>query len=138
MMLPLPSISTTRAPAARMMTARPTFSILFSTGVTLAERHWVTSDERRRVPMKSIRQALDYVAQQYPSPHPLLTQGFATDGYSLFVEKIEGLIENASKIGQLGIEAVLRDLLLRIDRDGRRLPRAISRACCAGGTRIRC
>jgi hypothetical protein len=30
-----------------MMTARPAFSIVFSTGVTLAERYGVTSDERR-------------------------------------------------------------------------------------------
>jgi hypothetical protein len=47
MMLPLRSISTTCAPTARMMTARPAFSIVFSTGVTLAERYGVTSDERR-------------------------------------------------------------------------------------------
>jgi hypothetical protein len=30
-----------------MMTARPAFSILFSTGVTLAEHYWVTSRERQ-------------------------------------------------------------------------------------------
>ena len=29
--------------------APPRFSILFSTGVTLAERYWVTTDERRRL-----------------------------------------------------------------------------------------
>jgi hypothetical protein len=32
-----------------MMTARPAFSILFSTGVTLAEHYWVTSRERQRM-----------------------------------------------------------------------------------------
>ena len=47
--MPLPSIATTGAPAARMMTARPAFSILFSTGVTLAEHYWVTSRERQSV-----------------------------------------------------------------------------------------
>jgi uncharacterized protein (DUF433 family) len=74
------------------------------------------------VPMKAIRDALDYVSQRYPSSHPLLTQEFATDGAHLFVEKIAGVIENASQQGQLGMEPVLRALLKRIDRDGRNRP----------------
>ena len=47
MMLPLSSLSTTCAPTARMMTRAPALSILFPIRVTLTERYWVTSDERR-------------------------------------------------------------------------------------------
>jgi hypothetical protein len=41
-----------------MMTSAPRFSILFSTGVTLAERYWVTSDERRSLCPLFSREAL--------------------------------------------------------------------------------
>jgi hypothetical protein len=39
MMLPISALSTTCAPTARMMMARPACSILFLSGVTLAERY---------------------------------------------------------------------------------------------------
>jgi len=47
MMLPISALSTTCAPTARMMTHAPALSILFPIRVTLTERYWVTSDERR-------------------------------------------------------------------------------------------
>ena len=42
-----PSICSTGAPAARMMTSAFAFSILFSVGVSFAERYWVNFGERR-------------------------------------------------------------------------------------------
>jgi len=45
--MPLPSLSPTRAPYGADDDAAPAFSILLSMGVTLTERYWVTSGERR-------------------------------------------------------------------------------------------
>jgi uncharacterized protein (DUF433 family) len=83
----------------------------------LIEAHILKSTRQRdEVPMKAIRDALDNVAEAYPSPHPLITQEFLTDGRFLFVKRLNDLI-NATKMGQLGIEPILKDYLNRIDRD---------------------
>jgi uncharacterized protein (DUF433 family) len=88
----------------------------------LIEAHILKSTRRRdEVPMKFVRTAIDYVLEKFPSPHPLITQKFETDGRFLFVRKFDDLI-NASKMGQLGIEPVLREYLSRIDRDTRGMP----------------
>jgi len=83
----------------------------------LIEAHILRSTRRRdEVPMKFIRAAIDYVAQAFPSEHPLITQQFETDGRFLFIRKFDELI-NASRMGQFGIEPVLNEYLNRIDRD---------------------
>jgi uncharacterized protein (DUF433 family) len=64
---------------------------------------------------------MDYIAHEYPSKHPLLTEEFFTDGKALFVKKLEGYID-ASSYGQLGIEAILEMYLRRIERDRSGLP----------------
>jgi uncharacterized protein (DUF433 family) len=91
----------------------------------LIEAHILKSTRRRdEVPMKFIRDAIDYVAEAYPAKHPLITQQFETDGRYLFVRKLEGLV-NASKMGQLGMEPILNEYLARIDRDTQRMPVAL-------------
>jgi uncharacterized protein (DUF433 family) len=88
----------------------------------LIEAHILKSTRQRdEVPMKFIRQAIDYVTEQFPSPHPLITQKFETDGRFLFIRRVDDLI-NASKMGQFGIEPILRDYLSRIDRDTQGMP----------------
>jgi len=88
----------------------------------LIEAHILKSTRRRDdVPMKFIRAAIDYVLETFPSPHPLITQKFETDGRFLFIRRFDDLI-NASKHGQLGIGHVLNEYLSRIDRDTRGMP----------------
>lgn len=89
----------------------------------LSEAHILKwTRQRDEVPMKAIRDALDYVAQAFPSNHPLITQKFLTDGRFLFVKKLEELI-NASLQGQLAEEILVS--LERIDRDTVGMPIAV-------------
>jgi uncharacterized protein (DUF433 family) len=88
----------------------------------LIEAHILKSTRRRDdVPMKCIRAAIDYVNEAHPSTHPLITQEFETEGRFLFVRKLGELI-NASLLGQLGMEPILKEYLSRIDRDTQRMP----------------
>jgi uncharacterized protein (DUF433 family) len=89
----------------------------------LIEAHILKSTRRRdEVPMKFIRVAIDYVSETYTGlKHPLITQEFETDGRFLFVRKLDELV-NASKMGQLGMEPILKEYLSRIDRDTQRMP----------------
>ena len=66
------------------------------------------------VEMPSIRKAIDYVRKTYPSPHPLLSESFLTDGKDLFVEENqekttghEHTINVSSSWGQLGLGPIL-------------------------------
>ena len=91
----------------------------------LIEAHILKSTLRRdEVPMKYIRTAIDYVNDAYPSQHPLITQEFETEGQFLFVRKLGELI-NASLMGQLAMEPILKEYLSRIDRDTQKMPVAL-------------
>lgn len=89
----------------------------------LVEVHILLSTRKKhQVEMPSIRKALDYVREKYPSKHPLLTEDFLTDGKDLFVKKIEGRVKreetiNLSMWGQLGFAPILDFYLRRIERD---------------------
>ncbi|MHB8539607.1 MAG: DUF433 domain-containing protein [Candidatus Acidiferrales bacterium] len=87
----------------------------------LVEAHILLSTRKKhRVEMPAIRRAIDYVRKSFPSPHPLLTEQFRTDGKDLFVRKIEEMGEqtiNVSMWGQLGLAPILDVYLKRIERD---------------------
>jgi len=58
--------------------------------------------------MPAIRRAIDFVRRTNPSPHPLLSESFLTDGKDLFIKKIGGTAGkeqtiNVSRCGQLGL-----------------------------------
>lgn len=57
-----------------------------------------------------------YVHEALDVQHPLTTEQFKTNGVDLFVERL-GKIINASREGQLGMKAVLRGSLDRIEYD---------------------
>lgn len=91
----------------------------------LIEAHILRSTRKRdEVPMKFIRDAIDFVNERYPARHPLITGEFETDGRHLFVRKLEGLL-NASLKGQIALEPILDEYLKRIDRDTQRRPIAV-------------
>ena len=60
----------------------------------LIEAHILKSTRRRdEVPMKFIREAIDYVDKQHPSPHPLISAEFETDGkYTCLLESSKVLL----------------------------------------------
>jgi uncharacterized protein (DUF433 family) len=94
----------------------------------LVEAHILLSTRKKhRVEVPAIRRALDYVRRMYPSPHPLLSESFLTDGRDLFVKKIqyatgEEQTINVSSWGQLGLGPILDLYLRRIERDKRGWP----------------
>jgi uncharacterized protein (DUF433 family) len=93
----------------------------------LVETHILLSTRRKYlVEMPAIRSAINYVKRFYPSPHPLLSENFLTDGKDLFVKKIEGKDKeqtvNISRWGQFGFAPVLDLYLQRIERDEKGLP----------------
>jgi uncharacterized protein (DUF433 family) len=49
-----------------------------------------------------VRSALTKMNQEYPQPHPLISQAFLTDRKNLFIEKL-GKIINVSQHGQMGL-----------------------------------
>jgi len=89
----------------------------------LVEAHILLSTRKKHcVEIPAIRRALDYVRKTYPSPRPLLSETFLTDGKDLFVKKIlhatgEEQTINISSWGQLGLGPILDLYLRRIERD---------------------
>jgi uncharacterized protein (DUF433 family) len=89
--------------------------------MNLVEAHVLAGIRRKHgVGLQQIRRALDYVQKRCGVERPLIDQSFQTDGHSLFIERLEQLI-NASKDGQLAMPDFWPELD-RIDRDVAGLP----------------
>jgi uncharacterized protein (DUF433 family) len=88
----------------------------------LVEAHILLSTRKKhQLQLPAIRNAIDYVSEEFPSKHPLLSEQFYTDGKDLFIKKLEQTID-VSKRGQLGIGPILDLYLRRIERDRSGLP----------------
>ena len=72
-----------------------------------------------KIQLDKVRSALDYIDQEFKTPHPLATEKFRTDGVNLFIERYGSLI-NVSNEGQLELKLELQAHLKRIktDREG--------------------
>jgi uncharacterized protein (DUF433 family) len=93
----------------------------FLSFMNLVEAHILAGIRRRHgVGLPQVRTALDYVRRRCGVDRPLIDQSFQTDGRSLFIDKLERLI-NASKGGQLAMPDLL-PRLERIERDPQGLP----------------
>jgi len=66
--------------------------------------------------MPKIRDAIDYLFQQFRSAHPLLGHDFFTDGKDLFIKKILETV-NLSKKGQLAFKDLVDAHLDRLVKD---------------------
>lgn len=81
------------------------------------------SSYRSRVPLQSIRRALDFAAAELQAERPLLTVDFRVKGKSLFLQfAAEGGDEyllNASRSGQLAWPTALDDFIESVDYDPR-------------------
>lgn len=100
------------------------FSLSF---FNLAEAHVISATRHGfNIPITKIRGAIEFVARNELTRHPLLTRKFETDGVDLFIRYLSGhgeeKILNLSKPGQLGLREVLNSYLQRIDRDLSGLP----------------
>lgn len=85
--------------------------------INLVETHILDAiRHEHRLPRKTVRAALEYVAREFGSRHPLAQQQFETDGVNLFIQKVDKLI-NVSQDGQLAMRELLESHLQRIEHD---------------------
>jgi uncharacterized protein (DUF433 family) len=88
----------------------------------LVEAHILRfTTEKRGIPLKNVRDALNYVQEKIPGRHPLLTHNFETSGKDLFIQHLGNTI-NATKQGQYAMRQILEKYLNRIPRDPYGLP----------------
>jgi uncharacterized protein (DUF433 family) len=104
--------------------ADPIHSVL--SFANLAEAHVLQATRDQDIPIPNVRVVMDYVQQQWPSRHPLISKEFYRFGKQLFVKMLEGdadsLPVNASKAGQIGLKAILDECLERLERDSTGYP----------------
>ena len=114
--------TSTDAPAVSPLIVRPDNSGALSF-LNLLECHTLSSLRRRHnISVLSIRRALNTLGEIYPdSPHPLLNQDFQTDGVSLFIERLDNLV-NISLGGQTAMRELMVAHLQRIEHDSHGLP----------------
>lgn len=85
--------------------------------MNLVEAHVIGGMRRlEMVRFPKVRNALNFLEEQFPSPHPLADQLFETDGVNLFIRKLDHLI-NISQNGQIEMQEVVSGYLRRIDRN---------------------
>jgi uncharacterized protein (DUF433 family) len=90
--------------------------------MNLVEIHVLDGIRRKHnIPLEKVRIAVNYLAKQFPSKHPLADQDFQTDGLNLFIQKFRQLI-NISQEGQLAMQEILQAHLHRIERDVKGIP----------------
>jgi len=87
----------------------------------LVEAHVLRSTINSGVPLKNMRNALDYIRRTIPGKHPLLSHDFEVSGKDAFIQHL-GMTICATKHGQLAMRKVLEQHLKRIVRDERGLP----------------
>ena len=90
--------------------------------LNLVEVHVLDAIRREhKLSLQKVRKALRYLAERYPSTHPLADERFMTDGLDLFIARYGQLI-NISQAGQLAIRELLEAHLRRIERDSAGIP----------------
>lgn len=76
------------------------------------------------VPLKSVRHAVSYLRESSGSPHPLADYWFQLKGVDLIVQDA-GFVINATRYGQIEMEAVIRAYLERVVRDPTNAPESL-------------
>lgn len=69
-----------------------------------------------KIDLGKVRDALDFIDEQFQAPHPLARERFLTDGVGLFIERYGSLI-HASKSMQTELKDALNNHLERIEPD---------------------
>ena len=88
----------------------------------LVEAHVLWAIRRKHhISLFKVRDAVEFLQEQFGSERPLIEQQFVTDGIDLFIEKVGDLI-NVSRKGQMAMREVLEMYLRRIERDETGLP----------------
>lgn len=85
--------------------------------LNLIELHVLDAIRREhKIELANVRRTVRYLAREFRTQHPLADVQMETNGTDLFVQEY-GRLVNASREGQLAMQAVLEGFLRRIDRD---------------------
>ena len=72
--------------------------------------------QHHKIQLNKVREALDFIGEQFQVPHPLAKEDFRTNGVDLFIERYGELI-NASSGGKEELKEALNAHLERIEPD---------------------
>jgi uncharacterized protein (DUF433 family) len=87
----------------------------------LAEAHVLAATRYdHEVSVKAVRTALETLEKKYPSPHPLISRDFLTNGEDLFIKTLREN-ENLSHPGQLNLKKIMDKFLAHVGRDKNKL-----------------
>jgi uncharacterized protein (DUF433 family) len=87
----------------------------------LAEAHILAATRYlHHVPLQRVRWAIETIQEKYPSPHPLISNDFFTDGKDIFIKKIDET-ENLTVPGKMNFKEILDLFLRHIERDENQL-----------------
>lgn len=102
--------------------------------INLIEAHVLAAIRRKhRVDMPAVRRAIDFLKNEFGSPHPLADHKFETNGVDLFVERY-GQLMSVSQGGQLAVRELLQAHLRRIEWDTEGMPLRLYPFTRIGGT----
>jgi uncharacterized protein (DUF433 family) len=91
--------------------------------INLAEAHVLGACRRTHgITLHNVCRALDFVAKEFSSQHPLIEQEFDTDGVSLFVDHLGSFVD-ASARGQVVMRELVKEHLKRLEREDARVVR---------------
>lgn len=82
----------------------------------LIEVHVLRAIRKHHVDLDKVRDALDFIEEEFQASHPLARESFLTDGVDLFIERY-GFLINASKNEQSELKASFNAHLERIEPD---------------------
>lgn len=84
----------------------------------LVEIHVLSAIRRtHKVSLQKVREALDYLHREFPTPHPLARVDLQTDGVDLFLEIWGQILALSGPRGQMEMRAIVEAYLNRIERD---------------------
>ena len=85
--------------------------------INLVELHVMAALRRHhRVPMQRVRTAAEFLERELCVEHPLARRELSTDGFSVFTEHLDQLL-NLSARGQLEMREVVQIYLRRVEHD---------------------
>jgi uncharacterized protein (DUF433 family) len=92
----------------------------------LIEAQVLASTRERKISVRKVRRAIEYLREKEGEDRPLLNCIFDTVGQQIFVQKLTATRLkhplNVSKHGQYGFKAILKKYLSRIERDAKGMP----------------
>jgi uncharacterized protein (DUF433 family) len=97
---------------------RPRPSVKMLSFTNLVEIHVLSAIRRtHRVSLQKLRQSLQYIHRELPTPHPLAKLEWRTDQTELFIEVLGRILNVSGRRGQVEIREVVEAYLDRIERD---------------------